>query len=175
MSTKRGVCNCGVNFRKYPHDQRLCAPDLSTRLQKYARYLKERFPNRQISNLSESTKTQGLSVLVTPFTGPLHAYYNCVVCARPASPCAALNRVRNRDMSLTAILCTSCYARFGRLDPVFCFYYMKEGYEHCIRPAAKMMSLCLLRLGVPKDVRILIRRRVFSISWFCIHDQYKSE
>jgi hypothetical protein len=141
---KRGVCNCGVDIKRNPHDRRICAPTLSKRLHKFARYLKDHRPGRTY-NLTYGIQAKN-GLYVTPF--PASPWRGCIACGNPINGFVLANDAEISKSGESGEMCYACCKKTNNFAAVFCFYWMKEGYEHCIRPSSQMLSLCLLRLGV---------------------------
>lgn len=164
-------CPCGVDPYYYPHDLRICSPHLARRLQKMAYYL-EQLPRPYDGfrwNLSRPVHNQTRG-LTTAFPNDPHTT-NCAMCGFACIYDWPLRLVSKKQFVVD--ICTTCRRKGGSKHMFsFCFHHMREGLDVCVRPCSRMALLCLKRLGLPKELALLIvKRYVFADPRKCNHDQ----
>lgn len=177
---KRTWCNCGVNKRLYPHDQRVCAAKLSTRLNQMVFYLaktsKSQYSYLNMPSFKCPDVTKSRLIIITAFPHLLSTNpkpMGCVICGDAITVpnkniVAEFKNVAYRyhyswgginddhDFRILASACDVCYKRGDRL----CRRKF-QSTRKCIEKRVVMLGLCLKQFNIPKDIRLFIRRLAF--------------
>ena len=178
------LCPCGVDFKEYPHDDRVCAPHLWQRLQKMRDLLitqgewAQFWANRGAINADQPILCDRIPLrkgqaVTTAFPVPTNSYGwrepRCVKCGHSAP--SYYDRLPPLWMyfdTFTVVICEECVYK-AKPNISFCPITMQEGWSSCIRPMARLVSLILLRNGVPLYLRVMIRRILFRVPGHCLH------
>lgn len=178
---RRTWCNCGVNVRLHPHDLKFCGAKLSTRLKKLEEYM-HKLPwslanyNLSCVRLKQINKTQTMTITAFPHLLALSpSPTGCVICGQLITTTTetmplvykVVYKVQRGTLSqrfIEAYACETCWSKgLG-----FCPLYFRDA-RWCDGNAVIMLGLCMKALGLPRDVRLLIRKWAFPRFPQCDH------
>lgn len=170
MKKVKGLCNCGLNRKQVPHSNKVCAATHIKRLQQMYRYFLEWHTGNPVGfNLSgvEAHRRER----VTAFPALLINYQTpgCLICGKYVD---ALNGAHQQWIrpKVYGWICAPCNARNFRMCPKlesFCETRRCQRWDEIVH----LVALVLRRHGVPRDVRLIVRR-MYHPTWpRCAHYQ----
>lgn len=170
MSNGSFICPCGVNMTKHPHSSKICAPTLPERLRKMAAWIDKQPKTSIICGLTVDSyyslscgnmDSDECFTSVTAFPGQMEFVHNCVYCGVLIIYPGSILKLQSNVGKYEAFLCSPCFTLNRRL----CSFSM-ECAEKCKkknRDVLREVKLCLLRIGLTRDVRRLLYEWVMTV------------